>query len=360
MAEADGVADIEADSDVVAIKTAGNELYRQREYHAAAEKYSEALGGPESFGDKLHPSISWPIILNRAACHLELADAMIADEDERLQAYERARRDASHTLKWIDLLKGRLFPKALFRAGRAELSMLRIQFDRLGELAGARLLDHRRKMAEDFDNCCTNLEIASSLQPKDETVKTLLDEAKTLQRKLEGFAAPPLPLDGIPMPTRESFPSSVQFQQGIRWIDNRVALEIPITREGKTAHLPVYLTKQHYEPGMGELQILMHNSDHLGKDELRKRHHALNMKEEYDGIVHEVWGSLSTPAQAGENIQRADEFLLSLRFFRKEEDKPRDEVGVPAALEALNVIEFVRVAAHTGLGEEFRAYRVKF
>ena len=164
----------------------------------------------------------------------------------------------------------------------------------------------------------------------------------------------------MPVPSPENFGPSVVFASGASWVENQVALELPVPNRERTGQviMPMYLTKQENDHNKGELAIWMHYSAHLGEAELRTRGEAAFGEDaEYDVFDGNPYGNLSTPAQADDHIQSPDEFIMDFAFARH--GRSLDE-GIPAALVAAGVIERVRVAGQTQFGEAFVVYRVKF
>ena len=134
---------------------------------------------------------------------------------------------------------------------------------------------------------------------------------------------------------------------------NLVALEIPLKppHSGEAA-LPVFLQKQRNTNNLGELQIWIMYSDHLGEPELMAKASAIGIDTKYECSAGGAWGNLSTPAKHGE-LRSADEFVLAFDFNRHSNDYAR---GVVAA----GVIEEVRTAGRTEFGEPRLIYQAKF
>lgn len=354
------------DAELNALKDAGNVLFRARDYAGAAQKYSEALGGEDSIGNGMEVGISTTLLNNRAACHLEIADAIRDINDaisvERIGVYEDASRDAKHAVMMLRMSGDAQLPKALFRQGRAilgvQLCSKRI-LDKLqerGQISAAELQDGRKSIAKNLSECAVHLHSAHEMKPDDRMILRQLEEAEALQAELARVGAPPISQGPIPLPQPEAFAANVRFTEGSSWIGNVVALEMPIvTRTRAEVRLPIYLSKQENDNNMGELAIWIHMSDHLGEEVLKERCAALGMDPEYDVCAGQPYGVLSTPAQDSNDIQSPNEFVLALAWNRS-----ADQAHSVAALEAGGVISHVRVAGATPFGEQFRIYRSNF
>jgi tetratricopeptide (TPR) repeat protein len=360
--------------EVDAIRLAGNELYRRGEYRAAMRKYSEALGGETSHQPEgaLNNFEFLPLINNRAACYLEIADAMPAAGmmpmlDERRGLYERAESDADEASKLARTLSDvKSLAKALFRLGRARLRLLELKAvwaDTCEENmppseSGEELIILRKEIAQGMELCLMNLRAAAELQPADRMIAKYVQMATDIQEELALAGAPP-PTQGMPEPDPDSFAPGVRFEAGDSWIENVVHLEIPIRKweGGPVVKLPVYLTKQKNDNNMGELAIwMMYSEELLGVETLRERVAAIGHED--PDYFDAAYGALSTPAQDASHIQSPDEFVMAFTFFR---GGGADVLsGVPAALEDAGVISRKRVGGHTRFGEALNIYGVNF
>jgi tetratricopeptide (TPR) repeat protein len=345
------------------LKEEGNECFRRQDYRGALEKYNAALGGENERGNGLTMGVMLPLLNNRAACYLEIADGMRGFGEERVSMYQRALWDADDAAKTANIMGGNA--KALFRLGRATLGVqtLRSQLIDASERKGmeaAEALERRRGIAAALDVGCMHLRAASRKQVGDALITRTLQEAERLQEALASKGAPPKAQTPIPLPRPESFGQRVLFKEGPSWIHNQVALELPVRKRDRSGEvlLPMYLTKQENDHNRGELAIWMHYSDHLGEAVLTARGEAAYGEDaQYDVFTGNPYGNLSTPAQADGHIRSPDEFVLDFAFAR---DGRSLEEGIPAALVAAGVIERVRVAGHTRFGEAFVIYRAKF
>ena len=353
-----------AASEVEKLKAQGNERFRLRDYAGALEQYNIALGGANGSGNGLQMGLMLPLLNNRAACYLEIADAMEGLGEARMENYHRAACDADEASKVARLMGGSA--KALFRLGRATLGKetlqsqlvdVRLQRKQVSAEVALRL---RKDIAKTLEVGCMNLRSALKMQPGDAMVMRTLEEAERLQQALALNGAPPSAQMILPVPSPETFDPSVVFTSGASWMENRVSLEVPVPNQECTGQvrMPMYLTKQENDNNKGELAIWMHYSAHLGKSELRTRGEAAyGENAKYDVFDGNAYGNLSTPAQADDHIQSPDEFIMDFAFARHGQSL---DDGIPAALVAAGVIERVRVAGHTGFGEAFVIYRVKF
>lgn len=369
-----------------ALKAAGNALFKARDYAGAADKYGEALGGPEATGNGMAVGIGTSLLLNRAACRLELADRMSGispasvEAEAKLDHYAAASRDAEEAVKMSRMLGGPSHAKALFRLGRAGLGVstgraqLLQMMQQHDKIDAAELLEMRRAVAKNLEMTAMHLRSALAIQPADKLVTASLRAAEALQAELALVGAPPKTQAPVAAPRPEAFAAGVLFQPGAQWMENRVALEIPLmprkaaevrlsqsvtmTRSSLPAELllPVYLSKQENDNNRGELAIWIHFSDHLGADVLAERCSRLGMDPECEGGAGEAWGNLSIPVQ-GPDVEAPDEFMMNFQFFRNNNDYSS---GVPAALEAAGVVASVRTSGQTQFGEAFRIYRALF
>lgn len=349
------------------LKQEGNECFCRRDYRGALEKYNAALGGADQRGNGLQMGVLLPLLNNRAACYLEIADEMQGFSEERVSMYRRAQRDADDASKMANIVGGNA--KALFRLGRATLGVqtLRSQLVDVAERNGAEAteaLRMRKAIAAALEVGCMHLRTALQMKAGDTMVTRKLQEAELLQQALACKGAPPKAQTPIPVPQPESFGPSVVFSEGGSWIQNRVALELPVRRRDGSGEvigevmMPMYLSKQENDRNRGELAIWMHYSDHLGEAELEARGEAAYGEDaQYDVYAGNPYGNLSTPAQDDRHIQSPDEFVLDFAFARHGRSL---EEGIPAALVEAGVIERVRVAGHTHFGEAFVIYRAKF
>ena len=351
-------------SEVEELKANGNERFKLRDYAGALEQYNIALGGANGRGDGLQMGLVLPLLNNRAACYLEMADAMEGLSEERMENYHRAACDADEASQVARLLGGSA--KALFRLGRATLGketlqsqLVDVQLQRK-QVSAEVALRMRKDIAKTLEVSCMNLRSALKVQPGDAMIMRTLAEAEHLQQALALNGAPPSIQTVLPVPSPENFGPSVVFASGASWVENQVALELPVPNRERTGQviMPMYLTKQENDHNKGELAIWMHYSAHLGEAELRTRGEAAFGEDaEYDVFDGNPYGNLSTPAQADDHIQSPDEFIMDFAFARH--GRSLDE-GIPAALVAAGVIERVRVAGQTQFGEAFVVYRVKF
>ena len=346
------------------LKAAGNERFGRRDYRGALRYYDDALGGPDARGDGLQMGLLLPLLNNRAACHLEIADEMSGYGEERVEAYQRAEYDAQDAVRTAQLLGGNA--KALFRLGRSKLGVQALRAQLIddaqhgGRATAAEALQMRKRIAKELEVSSMHLHSALELQPGDRMIGGKLEEAERLQAALARRGAPPMAQAAIPVARPETFGPSVEFTQGASWMSNRVALLLPVPNRQGTgeAMLPMYLSKQQNDNNRGELAIWMHYSAHLGQAELDARGEAAFGEDaQYEVAADQPYGAFSTPAQANEHIQSPDEFVMAFDFARH--DRSLDE-GIPGALVASGVIERVRTAGHTGFGEAFVVYRVKF
>jgi hypothetical protein len=347
------------------LKATGNEYFRRKDYHGALEQYNCALGGPNGRGDGLQLGLLLPLLNNRAACYLEIADAMRGPSTERIDAYRRAECDADDCSKTSNIMGGSA--KALFRLGRATLGKQMVTSQLVDKsleqhrLGAEEALAMRKDIARALEVGCMHLHTALKMAPGDAMITDKIHEAERLQQALAIKGAPPMLQVGVPVPRPDTFGPSVLFTKGDSWMSNTVALEIPVSiRHQATRHvmLPIFLTKQENDRNRGELAIWMHYSEHLGKSELKSRGvAAFGPDAEYDVFVGNAYGNLSTPAQANDHIRSPDEFIMDFHFARHGQSP--DE-GIPGALVAAGVIERVRVAGQTQFGENFVVYRVKF
>ena len=307
--------------------------------------------------------ISSTLLNNRSACHLELADAM-SDLEGRTRVYEEAARDAHYAV--IGFRFGGSSPhlsKALFRHGRALLGIQTCRnhvletLQQRGQISKTELLSGRKKIATDLGACGVHLRSALQENPGDCMISAKLDEMEALQAALARTGAPPLSQTPIPTPQPQTFAASVLFTPGGSWIDNQVALEMTVTSamNNVEVHLPVYLTKQENDNNMGELAIWIHLSGHLGEATLKERGAALGMDPDFDCVVGQPYGNLSTPAQGRNDIQSPDEFVAAFNWNRSAES-----ARSIATLQEAGVISRVRSAGSTQFGEEFHIYRVNF
>lgn len=207
-----------------------------------------------------------------------------------------------------------------------------------------------------LDEAAMHLGESLELAPDDVTVKKYLKKVQQLQTKLAARGAPPAS-QAVPEPQPAAFAPDVVFRQGASWMANMVALEIPLKPpHSGEATLPVFLQKQRNTNNLGELQIWIMYSDHLGEPELMAKASTIGIDTEYECSAGGVWGNLSIPAKHGE-LRSADEFVLAFDFNRHSNDYAR---GVPAALVAAGVIEEVRTAGRTEYGEPRLVYQAKF
>ena len=361
------------------LKAQGNERFRRRDYRGALEKYNAALGGEDGRGNGMQMGLSTALLNNRAACYLELADAMKGFGQERADLYHRAEYDAEAARAGGRMLGGS--SKALFRLGRAMLGKQKLRSQLVDtasqqQTVGAmEALNMRKGIAKAVDIACMQLRSALEMQPGDAMVTGKLEEAQNLQQALSRKGAPPIAQMILPVPRPEAFGPTVVFLEGDSWMHNRVALELPVDshahKESRWSGteppgtlqvmLPIYLSKQENDNNRGELAIWMHYSEHLGKQELDTRGEAAFGEDaQYDVFEGNPYGNLSTPAQADDQIRSPDEFVMDFSFARHDNATYSALAGIPAALVAAGVIERVRVAGHTGFGEAFVIYRVKF
>lgn len=354
-----------------ALKAEGNALFKAKKHAEARDKYSWALGGGDSSGDGLAAAVSMPLLLNRAACHLELADGAdsAAYGNEKLQHYYRAIADADQARGLAEGLGGgAMHAKALCRLGRAQLGAClqkekdvnekALEFRKKGKLHEGALLDCRLQIANGvngLDTACMHLQAALDLAPGDRMVMKHLLEGRELQARLTKLGAPPRSMSA-PEPARGVFAPEVVFTAGSSWMANQVACEVPISPKGRRACLllPVALQKQANTNNGGELVVWIMYSDHLGRNTLTERALALGIDPKYDGRAGNAWGNLSIPCRRNE-LEAAEEFVLALDFNQPDSGAR----GVPDALEAAGVIERVRNAGATG-AEARLVYRVKF
>ena len=190
-----------------------------------------------------------PLLNNRAACHLELADAMSGYGEERVHAYKRASYDAEDAAKLSRMMGGNA--KALFRLGRATLGVQSLRSrlvdaaEARGQTDAAEALRLRKVAAKEVDVSIMHLKSALQLQEGNRSISDKLDEAERLQAALERRGAPPPSKAPTPVVRPEKFAASVVFTPGDSWMSNKVALPLPVPkRVGGNAMLPMYLTKQ--------------------------------------------------------------------------------------------------------------------
>ena len=296
-------------------RTQGTRCFRRKDlpnisyYHGALRRYDEALGGPNGRGDRRPQPIGTllPLLNNRAACHLELADAMSGYGEERVHAYKRASYDAEDAAKLSRMMGGNA--KALFRLGRATVGVqslrsrlvdaaeARGQTDAAERPCGCAKWPPRRSMSA---SCISSRPYRLQLQEGNRSISDKLDEAERLQAALERRGAPPPSKAPTPVVRPEKFAASVVFTPGDSWMSNKVALPLPVPkRVGGNAMLPMYLTKQKNDRNRGELAIWILYSDHLGEGELDARgEEAYGEDAQYSVAADQPHGALSTPAQA--------------------------------------------------------------
>jgi hypothetical protein len=149
------------------------------------------------------------------------------------------------------------------------------------------------------------------------------------------------------------FAAGVHLQLGESWMENRVALEVPIRgrRAGAPVRLPVELQKAANDRNEGELAVFVMLSNHLGEAAVVAAVVGAfgSLEALPDGFVCH----LSDPSRGPAELRAADEFKLSLNTRRT----------LPALVESLvaaRVIERLRVCGTTQFGEERAAYRVRF
>ena len=365
------------------LKAEGNTLYQQEQYEEAVQKYDMALGGPEGDGNGMGMGISNALLLNRSACRLVLADrappgADVGDKTEpgsKLDMYCSAVDDAKSALSGLRMVGSplALLTKALCRCGRGQLEMCAekvAKLDRTEQLYRAEGTLNAEELVvcrvhalriiatgrNGLDEAAMHLGESLELAPDDVTVKKYLKKVQQLQTKLAARGAPPAS-QAVPEPQPAAFAPDVVFRQGASWMANMVALEIPLKPpHSGEATLPVFLQKQRNTNNLGELQIWIMYSDHLGEPELMAKASTIGIDTEYECSAGGVWGNLSIPAKHGE-LRSADEFVLAFDFNRHSNDYAR---GVPAALVAAGVIEEVRTAGRTEYGEPRLVYQAKF
>ena len=233
------------------LKNAGNECFRRKDYHGALRRgttrRSAVLTGARRRG--LNIGTLLPLLNNRAACHLELADAMSGYGEERVHAYKRASYDAEDAAKLSRMMGGNA--KALFRLGRATLGVQSLRSrlvdaaEARGQTDAAEALRLRKVAAKEVDVSIMHLKSALQLQEGNRSISDKLDEAERLQAALERRGAPPPSKAPTPVVRPEKFAASVVFTPGDSWMSNKVALPLPVPkRVGGNAMLPMYLTKQ--------------------------------------------------------------------------------------------------------------------
>ena len=372
-----------SDDELERLKAEGNTLYQQEQYEEAVQKYDMALGGPEGDGNGMGMGISNALLLNRSACRLVLADrappgADVGDKTEpgsKLDMYCSAVGDAQSALSGLRMVGSplALLTKALCRCGRGQLEMCAekvAKLDRTEQLYRAEGTLNAEELVvcrvhalriiatgrNGLDEAAMHLGESLELAPDDVTVKKYLKKVQQLQTKLAARGAPPAS-QAVPEPQPAAFAPDVVFRQGASWMANMVALEIPLKPpHSGEATLPVFLQKQRNTNNLGELQIWIMYSDHLGEPELMAKASTIGIDTEYECSAGGVWGNLSIPAKHGE-LRSADEFVLAFDFNRHSNDYAR---GVPAALVAAGVIEEVRTAGRTEYGEQRLVYQAKF
>ena len=352
------------------LKATGNECFRRKDYHGALEQYNCALGGPTGRGTGLQLGLLLPLLNNRAACYLEIADAMRGPSTERIDVYRCAECDADECSTYSNIMGGSA--KALFRLGRAILGKQMVTSQLVDkslehhQLGAEEAMAMRKDIARALEVGCMHLNIALKMVPGDAMITAKIHEVERLQQTLAIKGAPPPMLQvGVPVPRPDTFGPSVLFTKGDSWMSNTVTLELPVPVRNSVHHqstghvmLPIFLTKTENVRNQGELAIWMHYSAHLGKSELKSRGEAaFGPDAEYDVFDGHLYGNLSTPAQANDHIRSPDEFVMNFQFARHGQSP--DE-GIPGALVAAGVIERVRVAGQTHFGENFVIYRVNF
>ena len=380
-----------SDDELERLKAEGNTLYQQEQYEEAVQKYDMALGGPEGDGNGMGMGISNALLLNRSACRLVLADrappgADVGDKTEpgsKLDMYCSAVDDAQSALSGLRMVGSplALLTKALCRCGRGQLEMCAekvAKLDRTEQLYRAEGTLNAEELVvcrvhalriiatgrNGLDEAAMHLGESLELAPDDVTVKKYLKKVQQLQAKLAARGAPPasqavqlMPRSDAWAPQPDAFAPDVVFTLGFCWMANQVALEIPLKppHSGEAA-LPVFLQKRGNINNLGELNISIMYSDHLGGPELMAKASAIGIDTKYECSAGGVWGNLSIPAKHGE-LRSADEFVLAFDFNRHSNDYAR---GVPAALVAAGVIEEVRTAGRTEYGEPRLVYQAKF
>ncbi len=352
------------------LKAEGNALFQRGRWQEALSKYDEALGGPDGRGGGMGMEIGATLLLNRAACHLEIADRAPSSANPlvgvKLDSYCRAAKDAAQARRSFQVYAkdDPKYAKALLRQARGQLGRCREMIWKMDKAFAEGGGDYGRAMREvapyivggedGLDEAAVVLGTCAALRPDDPGVKKARAELERLRAKLAAAGVPPRST-AVPAPQPSAFAAGVVFTEGATWMENTVALEVavPCGPAPPPEPLPVFLQKQANTNNLGEPAIWIMYSDHLGAAELARRAALAGLDPELLGEVP-YWGPLTEPAGRGE-LQAPDEFILSLKLQREPHLR-----AVPAALVAAGVIERVRVAGVTQFGEEHAVYRVKF
>lgn len=360
------------DVDARRFREEGNACFRSKDYQQALDKYTKALNGWPDSTTVLHGKIDnvVPALLNRAACALELGDRATGHGRDRQQLFEHAIRDTDKAIEFGGLRCGvsKESAKALYRRGRAHVSL---NICRLDEVAEKVRQEYSLQLKEALQRVpkveeVVQLFMVKGLRLAVQDLGVALDQNKQLglgcrqaQEQLRLAKVQLARVDEEPIlvvgeeaamaVNLDAHGENVMFAAGATWMANKVSLEVPIRcSSGIVTELPVYLQKQPNTNNFGELAVFIMCSDHLGVGTLAQRGEPFGV-----GTKHELISHLSDPAEEKEDLQCAQEFMMSLNLARTQPDTVQ-------ALVDKGLIMRKRMIGVTPFGEHRVVYSVNF